>query len=98
MQLHLDRAAQALEIVAAADDALAALETRLAQRATAAGDALGDVLMVLGMGENGDIAVPEADQMDARLHSRLVSQSARTVSKPGASAPRSSSTVGGSRT
>ena len=64
MQLHLDRAAQALEVVAATNHALAALETRLAQRATAPRDALGDVLMVFGMSENGDIAVPQADQMD----------------------------------
>src|SRR5271157_6579789 len=64
VQLHLDRAAQALEVVAATNHALAALETRLAQRATAPRDALGDVLMVFGMSENGDIAVPQADQMD----------------------------------
>ena len=50
MELELDRAAQALEIVAAADDALAPIEPGLAQGAAAAGDALRDVLEALSNG------------------------------------------------
>jgi hypothetical protein len=47
VQFDLDRAAQILEIVTTADDAFAAIETRFAKGAAAAGDALGDVLIVL---------------------------------------------------
>src|SRR5579872_4557736 len=55
VELKLDRAAQAFEVVAAVDDAVARLETRFDQGAAGAGDALLHIIETLGMGENRDV-------------------------------------------
>ena len=62
-QLGLDRAAQALEVVAAAHEPLVSAQAGFRERAAAAGDALGDVAQVLRMGEERDVAMAEADEV-----------------------------------
>ena len=66
MKLEFDCAAQRFEVMAAVDDALAPLEPRLGQGAPGAGDAKLDILEPFRMGENGDVAVTEADEMASR--------------------------------
>src|SRR5580700_2385332 len=62
VKLEFDRAAQAFEIMAAVDDAVAAIEARLAESAAAAEDALLDIIETLRMGENGNVAMSEVDE------------------------------------
>ena len=66
MQLQLDRTAQAFEVMAAMDDALASHEPRLVEGAAGSCDPQRDVLEMLGMGEDGDIAMSEIDQVTRR--------------------------------
>ena len=66
MQLKLDRAAQAFEIMAAIDDALASGELRLAEGAAGACDPRRNVLEMPGMGEDGDVAMSKLDQVTRR--------------------------------
>src|SRR3984957_3187333 len=66
VEFEFDRAAQALEIMAAVDDAIAPLETGLVERAAASADALLDIVETLRMGENGNVAVSEGDEVARR--------------------------------
>src|ERR1700728_1398137 len=66
VELELDRAALAFEIMTAVDDAVAPVETGLAESAAAADDALLDIVETLRMGENGNVAVSEVDEVAGR--------------------------------
>src|ERR1700690_2633180 len=65
VELEFDRPAVAPEIMATVG-AVAPVETGLAERAAAADDALLDIVETLRMGENGNVAVPEVDEMAGR--------------------------------
>src|ERR1700689_1848837 len=66
VELEFDRRALALEIMAAVDDAVAPVEAGLAESAAAADDALLDIVETLRMGEHGNVAVPEVDEVAGR--------------------------------
>src|SRR4029077_3813401 len=61
-----DRRARALDIITPVDDGVAPPEPRLAESAAAADDALLDIIETLRMGENGNVAVSEVDEVARR--------------------------------